>query len=442
MRLTERASDGSHALVGQARYAKPNSTYTPSWETAYHRAIWSDHFEIHPSCPSGNCTWPTFQTLGYCSQCTDKTAEASLEFYEQPVQANVSGTGTWTLSQVVIPGAPKGGPHLPAREIYSHKNTDLMELLDAVIWSTTTSVKFTRPNGHVYGVRDVENPLFELAYAQLGTNKSLVESGADPSEALFIQNVTSCRFTLCLWEYSVSIGASALSVISQPVDYGRFFYADEFHQFVCWIPDGAPSAETSSLETETEIPSEPSPLLNTTGLRNCIIWVIRRFDFQCMHQHVQSRPINATNGTMRESRSWSKGANRNFERIQALGFELFMNRLAHSLTETLMDDSNFTIEGTIWDPEPFVEVRWRWLIPPAILVLTGTIFFIITVYTSKKEKVLPWKSSGLALLYHGLETVAADEHRYTTASRMEAMANIIDVRLAQTGLDERLVLRT
>ncbi|RDW63068.1 DUF3176 domain-containing protein [Aspergillus mulundensis] len=416
MRLTERIGGNDRALVGQARYGGPNtinSTYTPSWETAYHRAMWADDFEIRPSCPSGNCTWSTFQTVGYCSRCTDRTAEASLVFNEQPVQATVSGTETWTRCQVALPGVQE----------------------EAIIWSTPFSTLWSpTPDGDTFLVFDLENPMFGLAHAQLRTNETLMQSGAEPSKALFVQNVTECRLSLCLWEYSVSVANSALSVTAAAVDHGQTFYADDNHQTVCWVPEGAGSTETPA---RTVIPTEPSLLLNTTGLRTCGLYHLRTDDFAAMREVVLTRPTNATNGTRWEIHSWYGDDNPNFERIQALGLETLMTRLARSLTETLIDDSNYTIPDKVWDPEPFVKVRWPWLIPPAILVLTGNVFFALTVYTSKKEKVLPWKSSSLALFYHGLESVDHDDYLYTTASRMEEKAGVVDIRLGLSDQDGR-----
>ena len=40
--------------------------------------IWAEDFGITPSCPSGNCTWPEFQSMGYCAKCEDVTSAASL----------------------------------------------------------------------------------------------------------------------------------------------------------------------------------------------------------------------------------------------------------------------------------------------------------------------------------------------------------------------------
>ncbi|RYF38680.1 MAG: DUF3176 domain-containing protein, partial [Cytophagaceae bacterium] len=49
------------------------------WDNARAAAsIDLDQFDHEPTCPTGNCTWPTFASLGYCSKCNETTAQTSL----------------------------------------------------------------------------------------------------------------------------------------------------------------------------------------------------------------------------------------------------------------------------------------------------------------------------------------------------------------------------
>ena len=45
------------------------------WSLAVTNAILTEKsdLEVKPSCPAGNCTFPTFSTLGFCSKCADAT---------------------------------------------------------------------------------------------------------------------------------------------------------------------------------------------------------------------------------------------------------------------------------------------------------------------------------------------------------------------------------
>lgn len=43
------------------------------------QGIWTDVYERdYLTCPSSNCTWPAFKSVGYCSKCGDVTSEATL----------------------------------------------------------------------------------------------------------------------------------------------------------------------------------------------------------------------------------------------------------------------------------------------------------------------------------------------------------------------------
>jgi hypothetical protein len=41
-------------------------------------AFWTNEFSFDPTCPSGNCTWPTFYSTELCSRCEDVTSHSTL----------------------------------------------------------------------------------------------------------------------------------------------------------------------------------------------------------------------------------------------------------------------------------------------------------------------------------------------------------------------------
>lgn len=46
-------------------------------EGAVANGLWGLRLSDPISCPTGNCTWPTFSTLGICSSCANVTDETS-----------------------------------------------------------------------------------------------------------------------------------------------------------------------------------------------------------------------------------------------------------------------------------------------------------------------------------------------------------------------------
>jgi hypothetical protein len=86
-----------------------------------------------------------------------------------------------------------------------------------------------------------------------------------------------------------------------------------------------------------------------------------------------------------------------------------MTALAKAMTTYIRDpsqrpDANF-VYGTASRVETFVQVQWQWLTLPTTLVGMSIIFLGGTMMMNESKHALAWKSSSLALLFHGLEGV-------------------------------------
>ena len=64
----------------------------------------------------------------------------------------------------------------------------------------------------------------------------------------------------------------------------------------------------------------------------------------------------------------------------------------------LFNNSLIVVNGTVFDFETFVYVRWGWIIFLAAHVFLGTLFFIYTIVLTAINKDLVLKSSALATL--------------------------------------------
>ena len=85
---------------------------------------------------------------------------------------------------------------------------------------------------------------------------------------------------------------------------------------------------------------------------------------------------------------------------------LFSN-IATAMTNVLRTYGNGTGDDTVlgiaYSMEAFIHVRWQWMAVPAALSLTSFIFLITTIVVSHHNHIPVWKSSSLALLFHGLK---------------------------------------
>jgi hypothetical protein len=94
--------------------------------------------------------------------------------------------------------------------------------------------------------------------------------------------------------------------------------------------------------------------------------------------------------------------------------------------------------------EIYVSVRWLWLVFPSALVALGVVFLGLTMLTNRRRGLRLWKSSILAILFHGLEGFIGEDEdeddRFATASRMDRAARGMEVSLEVVERRKRLVL--
>lgn len=139
-----------------------------------------------------------------------------------------------------------------------------------------------------------------------------------------------------------------------------------------------------------------------------------------------------------------------YRQLRDLGSKEVVSNLAKALTiyiRTLDRDSQIhglyelneerlrgvgNATGTAYALQVYIHVRWPWIsFAGAILVFT-ILFFVLVVAQSARHGVAVWKSSSLALLFHGL--VAQPECKGNNVASMEDQAKYIRVRLQSTDL--------
>jgi hypothetical protein len=84
--------------------------------------------------------------------------------------------------------------------------------------------------------------------------------------------------------------------------------------------------------------------------------------------------------------------------------------------------------------EVYIAVRWPWLALSGTLLMLTLLFFALVVAQSAKGGVAVWKSSPLALLFHGLDEQSVERLRDTKeVAEMERRARHVRVQLCDQG---------
>lgn len=117
-----------------------------------------------------------------------------------------------------------------------------------------------------------------------------------------------------------------------------------------------------------------------------------------------------------------------------------IDNLATSMTNNIREQDDHVsgpAHGIAWTEETYVHVRWGWFAFPATIVLISTCFLLGTILETSYRDILIWKSSNLALLFHGqgLNLSSTSDQPVSRLSAMGLRARDIKAELLATPED-------
>ncbi|KAL3474559.1 hypothetical protein BJX99DRAFT_176590 [Aspergillus californicus] len=442
--------DGRGAMVKQAVTLLPESLEDP--QTTIYTGMWAEDFEVSPTCPSGNCTWPAFQSVGMCSQCEDITSSTTFDCDQTEVNTTIHETHTSYCRF-----NPPDGEHYTATvEVTVQPNLSTflrVNYPDKVVWTASQMISATSNRTYVR----VKNPLITVAFAELVLADTTI-AGRDPildlTKTFEIKTATQCILSLCAREYKVSVSNGELSINTSAPDYGSTFdnpvSTNSFSlDRICWKPGTGPAVDLYNSS------SSPDVFTNTSEFAFCPIDQYRLPDYFNEATDQYNASTNFTEWGPSDFRTTMGPLDTStvpkspiIDRIHSVGLEAVMRNIAASFTKAGLQASDTSVRGTVRRSEVYVSVRWFWLIFPAVLMVLGITFLALTVLVNSRLELRLWKSSILAVLFHGLDTETLESaagntdtrDRYATVSQMEKIAETTQVRLSAGDLTRGLTL--
>ncbi|KAI4151275.1 MAG: hypothetical protein L6R39_002072 [Caloplaca ligustica] len=114
-----------------------------------------------------------------------------------------------------------------------------------------------------------------------------------------------------------------------------------------------------------------------------------------------------------------------------------IDNLATSMTNNIREQDDHVSGpacGIAWANETYVHVRWAWFAFPATLILISASFLLGVILETRYRDILIWKSSNLALLFHGrgLNLNSPSERPVRRLSAMASRATEIKAELLET----------
>ncbi|KAF2734688.1 hypothetical protein EJ04DRAFT_564103 [Polyplosphaeria fusca] len=389
--------------------------------------------EVPLACPSSNCTWPDYDTLGVCSKCVKASDQLEFKCLNAPLDwAQVPGVDDKFYVQYVNGTAcgwflKADAPLLMTGYNVDRDTPDAGELL--LMRAQPLYDLFTREflPGYKPKLNNSRNPLAHVIIAA-GGHLDDIHRNATPI-------AHECVISWCVQTIS--------SV------YTEGGYTENVTHSIINDTVGA-----SPWVTETDIIDEASGINSTSYFyfenivvkgrdgslfhvdNNTHVLTLSLFDDIFPSQYTLINSTDETHAMLRYKQYITLGPyTRNITHNPWLFNNISANldKLSTGITNMIRSATgNVTemIQGPAFDKESFVDVRWPWLVLPIGLLAGTFIFLVSTVIRSSLEKdhVGVWKTSAIATLLYGLPD---DMQKQITGSKEHGTprANAKEVRV-------------
>lgn len=350
-------------------------------------------------CPTGNCTFAPYQSLGFCSRCANITDSLDLNVSSPFGGASMTSSSyDYTLPNGWNFTTSWGNQYL----MNATSNRDLISL-EPQNWPLI--LNFTAITAAGYGVPPDISATECALYFCVHTYKTSVDNGK------FRENLVATDATS---NYDLVNGATDNTVLIPETCYwnGTQYQApyeddananEHCRYNISWL---SPLALSNSLQ----------PLLKGSGS----LFVSNRPDWSSE----TARAIYGNTGNITEIS------------------DLFSSLASALTTHARSKVCDARVNGTTWTVESYVHVRWPWMILPGALVVFTLSFFVATIFNTRHQFI--WKSSPLALLFSNITVEEEETHArerfevHPHLSKMEKTSQKIKARLETTANGVRL----
>lgn len=402
-----------------------------------------------PSCPTANCSWDEYKSVGWCSKC--RRIDGYLLQSECSVKARLdlqawegkfcglwaqSSNGSYALDQQHLLNLL----NLSEQAIHIYPDQDhtskVLESIREILYPGPDYNNTVADNGP-----KISNPIpiFGFRHATFDRDEETFQNLIHNNQApLRLDQLNECVLELCERGYKVETINGNTSSYLTSTNYGEFFSLDEVpseHRSprtlvdppLCWHP-GGPLADlrlTSrddgyTYQDESKSAFCPSRFLHYKERIGGIIvsnytstWFFNRT--YASDDRMEWDPSLMIFGTPREP-EWSPS-----------NFNSTIEGIAAALTSFGLSTSNHNVTGKAFLSLPYVRVRWQWIALPAFLELASFVLFLSTVVYSRFIGAPIWKSSLLAVYYHEVEDLH-ERGRVSLLSEMDKVSSTTSVR--------------
>jgi hypothetical protein len=458
-------------LSGAFALAPQNFAYTHHSPSAFEEnvdflnvlgaGVWSDPkaFDQEPTCSTGQCWWPEFKSVGWCSKCENRTLSATLS----NCKLDTIAQNKQNASDYCVLNLGHGANLSLIKDLEVFGSVDDLELdgtfTSEVIWplsygnsgSDLSILDVTNLSSPPTKIMDIDNPLIVIGQAVLYTTGHSASGQSLDFDILSIVNASQCILHLCEKTLSLAKVNGTTTWTAGPPNYGSLVVRkvslglapafesasrngnDNDSIMLCW------QAEDGDLDLEyfyeesyavdrrkrafCPVDDYGYNIQKALSGRHDLRFVANMrgaFGFSNLAEDIYTDVL----GSWRFNTVGPRSTRNLSQRVESV---------AVALTNYGLQTTNDTVNGTAIAEESYVRVRWQWIALPAFLELASLALLVLTIIHSRREGVPLWKSSALALIYHGVDELRGQESLATERlSGIEVTAKTVDVQLVKS----------
>ncbi|KAH7118815.1 hypothetical protein B0J11DRAFT_617129 [Dendryphion nanum] len=364
------------------------------------------------SCPSGNCTWPLYSTLGLCHECKDLS---HLVQYSCDNTSLIADKKIWLFGGILTYFCGYTLNDSMVTGMHGYKSSEVLYLNAFSVGAIARNTGSSRQHG---GSNTYWNSTFFADAKFPVMNFYVAYTPGGPVEAV---NNRTPVLVECLMSWCTK---TIKSVHSEGVLYEEI-------------------VDSLTIQPKEDVyvngTGETIPISFTTKDKRTM--TIQNGTTQFLRKQLAAQLFlklgDASSGTFYNITGfWG------FHQKPPYDINPYLDNVTTALTNVFRSRVQETemVEGVAWGPEVYVSIRWAWLSLPALLLLQSLVLVFVTIWKSRSKPSESWKSSALCTLLHGLTEEGRDQFgSMLPISEKEAASQKVLVKLASHNGSMRLV---
>jgi hypothetical protein len=387
---------------------------------AMYKGIFDSYDPMEFDCPSGNCNWNPFESIGICNSCVDVTVQTNASMWCE--DTDIAPWDNSTIGRTCTYETPSGYRLEGNAVNWFYMRSYAMH---HTLWNSTPTWDTSNRS---QGTQEPDPGIATIAALKWVE----YDDQAVGKPEIWLEAAYECSLNWCAKEYNNTLSSGG-TLTDDPthispltfMDTAACKYNDTSNSTWRYL-DFSPTGQNITkfvipAYKDGEVPFLPCNYTSGEAYNELVddpkaFWVNQQDNMNL--QKGISDIFTATFETITES-------NDNIGRslYRSTNLTQTMDDIARSMTNVIRMGPNQTdIRGTVEIPEQHIHVRWEWMILPIGLVLASIIFLAVSMTYSTAGSKAIWKGSAMPSFYHGLSGWEASQVTSRNLEDMEKRA--------------------